>query len=63
MNDLFILDPENDTLFNINTQGKIPEPRRRTSVSIHGCSLVIFGGFDGTYYDDFLYINLLVNNL
>lgn len=39
----------------------MPQPRRRPSASLHGASLVIFGGFDGKHFlNDFSYINLHV---
>jgi len=35
-----------------------PSARRRHSGGFIGSSLVLFGGFDGVYFDDLFYINL-----
>ncbi|MCB0369688.1 MAG: hypothetical protein KDD45_09665 [Bdellovibrionales bacterium] len=39
-----------------------PTARRRHSGGFIGSSLVLFGGFDGSYFDDLFYINLYQNN-
>jgi len=36
----------------------VPNARRRHGGGMVGSSLVLFGGFDGNYYDDLFYINL-----
>lgn len=35
-----------------------PNARRRHGGGFIGSSLVLFGGFDGNYFDDLFYINL-----
>ena len=38
--------------------GSTPQPRRRHHGGLIGSSLVLFGGFDGNYFDDLFFINL-----
>jgi hypothetical protein len=38
-----------------------PKPRRRHSGGFIGSCLVLFGGFDGNYFNDHFYINLYKN--
>ena len=44
----------------VRTESTVNEPcaRRRHSGGFIGSSLVLFGGFDGVYFDDLFYINL-----
>ena len=35
-----------------------PQARRRHGGGFIGSSLVLFGGFDGSYFDDLFYVNL-----
>ena len=57
MNDLFRIDLDSYQITEIETDKK-PSPRRRHGGGFIGSSLVMFGGFDGNYFNDLFYINL-----
>jgi hypothetical protein len=42
----------------MKVQGDLPRPRRRHSGTFIGSNLVVFGGFNGQYFNDLNYINL-----
>ena len=57
MNDLTAISLADHTISKMQTSRE-PEARRRHSGGFIGSSLVLFGGFDGSYFDDLFYINL-----
>lgn len=57
LNDLVSIDLATMTSKSIETLNA-PNARRRHGGGMVGSSLVLFGGFDGSYYDDLFYINL-----
>lgn len=59
LNDLLVFDPGNDTLKAIKTDlSDVPKPRRRHCAGFFGSSMLIFGGFNGEYFNDLHYINV-----
>mgnify|MGYP000241733760 CR=1 FL=1 len=59
LNDILILDPQKDQITNAKIQGEIPKARRRHSACFLGSSMLIFGGFNGEYFNDLHYINIV----
>lgn len=57
LNELVAIDIKSGNVRDIKT-GKNPQARRRHAGGFIGSCLVVFGGFDGNYKDDFFYINL-----
>ena len=39
-------------------QGQVPKGRRRATASFIGSSMILFGGFNGDYFNDLYYINV-----
>ena len=64
ISDLFVFDPETLKWSEITFSGRIPVPRRRHSAVFISSSLVMFGGFDGNFYNDLhaLHLNDLRKN-
>jgi hypothetical protein len=58
LQDILVLDPEQETLRTMKVHGDVPKPRRRHSACFIGSSLLIFGGFNGQYFNDLNYINV-----
>jgi hypothetical protein len=42
----------------MKVQGELPKPRRRHSGTFVGSCLIVFGGFNGQYFNDLNYINV-----
>jgi hypothetical protein len=42
----------------MKTNADVPKARRRHSACFVGSSMLIFGGFNGEYFDDLNYINV-----
>ena len=42
--------------------GEYPRPRRRHCASFMGSCMIIFGGFNGEYFNDLFYINVFELN-
>ena len=57
LNDLLVLDIEKNTLKALKTSADLPRARRRHSACFVGSCMLIFGGFNGDYYNDLYYIN------
>ena len=58
LQDILIIDPEKNNLKHLRVHGSIPKARRRhTSTFVGGC-MVVFGGFNGEYFNDLNYINV-----
>ena len=57
MNDLVAINVENGEARKVPTYHE-PAARRRHGGGFIGSALVLFGGFDGNYFDDSFYINL-----
>lgn len=53
-----MLDPEKNQINTLKIQGEPPKARRRHSACFLGSSLLIFGGFNGEYFNDLHYINI-----
>ena len=60
LQDLFSLDPRTGEVKVIEAEAS-PKARRRHSGGFIGSCLVLFGGFDGNYFNDYFYINLHSN--
>lgn len=60
LDDLFSIDPNTGEVKMIKAEAS-PKARRRHSGGFIGSCLVLFGGFDGNYYNDHFYINLYSN--
>jgi len=58
ISDLFVFDPETLKWSEITFSGRIPIPRRRHSAVFISSSLVMFGGFDGNFYNDLYALHL-----
>jgi N-acetylneuraminic acid mutarotase len=57
--DIYVFDPQTKTLSKYETNAKDkPKPRRRHSSIIIGNSLLIYGGYDGKYLNNFDYLPL-----
>jgi hypothetical protein len=57
LNDILVLDPQKDQITTAKISGDIPRARRRHSACFLGSSMLIFGGFNGEYFNDLHYIN------
>lgn len=58
LNDIQVLDPSKDQVTTLNAGGEIPKARRRHSACFLGSSMLIFGGFNGEYFNDLHYIKI-----
>lgn len=58
LNDILVLDPQKDQITTVKIQGEIPKARRRHSACFLGTSMLIFGGFNGEYFNDLHYLNI-----
>jgi len=45
-------------LSKVKTFGKVPNPRRRHATVMLGDCLLVFGGYNDLYYNDFSFIKL-----
>lgn len=52
-----MVDPFKETLKSMKVVGDLPKPRRRHSSVFVGSCMVVFGGFNGEYFNDLYYIN------
>ncbi len=59
VNDIYCFDPENSEWQEIEVQGYKPQPRRRHSAVFISSALVVFGGFDGQFYNDLHIVDFL----
>jgi N-acetylneuraminic acid mutarotase len=59
LNDILVLDPSKDQITMLKLQGELPKARRRHSSCFLGSSMLIFGGFNGEYFNDLHYINIV----
>lgn len=58
LQDIIIIDPERDSLKTLRVSGNIPRARRRHACVFIGGCMVVFGGFNGEYFNDLTYINV-----
>ena len=61
LNDVLVIDVNNNTLKGLKMGGSpldYPKPRRRHCASFVGSCMVVFGGFNGEYFNDLHYINV-----
>lgn len=62
LNDVLVIDVENNSLKGLKIGGPQtdhPKPRRRHCAAFVGSCMIIFGGFNGEYFNDLHYINVL----
>jgi len=60
LNDILVIDPKKDVITMLKVAGEAPKPRRRHSACFLGNSMLVFGGFNGEYYNDLHYINIKI---
>lgn len=58
LNDLLVLDLEKNEIKALKIAQEPPKARRRHSACFIGSCMLIFGGFNGEYYNDLYYINV-----
>jgi hypothetical protein len=61
LNDVLVIDAKTNTMKGLRMGGGIvdqPKPRRRHCASFVGSCMIIFGGFNGEYFNDLHYINV-----
>lgn len=58
LNDVLVLDPAKEQVATLKVYGDPPKARRRHSACFLGSSMLIFGGFNGEYFNDLHYINI-----
>ena len=58
LNDLLVIDVEANTIKSVKGLKDSPKERRRHCAAFVGSSLVVFGGFNGEYYNDLHYITI-----
>ena len=56
--ELIEFDCEKNQLKILDIEGRIPQPRRRHASVLIGECLLIFGGYNGKYFNDFSYVKL-----
>ncbi len=59
LNDLIMIDISKNIMKSLKITQEIPKARRRHSAVFLGSCMIIFGGFNGDYFNDMHYINLL----
>jgi len=52
ISDLHVLDPTEKTWTELQLRQRVPKPRRRASAVFIASTLMLFGGFDGEFYND-----------
>lgn len=57
LQDIIVIDPSKSTLRTLKVMGELPRARRRHSSNFIGSCLIVFGGFNGEYFNDLHYIN------
>jgi N-acetylneuraminic acid mutarotase len=57
LNDILVLDPNREQVTTLKVHGDVPKARRRHSACFLGSCMLIFGGFNGEYFNDLHYIN------
>jgi len=58
LNDILVLDPNREQVTTLKVHGDVPKARRRHSACFLGSCMLIFGGFNGEYFNDLYYINI-----
>ena len=58
LNDILVVDPKKEQINALKISNEIPKARRRHSVCFLGSNMLIFGGFNGEYFNDLHYINV-----
>ena len=58
VSDLYSFDPETKKWTEIQISQRVPKPRRRHSAVFVASSLIMFGGFDGDFYNDLYALHL-----
>jgi N-acetylneuraminic acid mutarotase len=57
LNDLLVLNVEKNTMKVAKVVGEVPKARRRHSACFIGSCMIMFGGFNGEYFNDLHYVN------
>jgi N-acetylneuraminic acid mutarotase len=58
LNDLLVADFETNTIRQLKTSQDAPAARRRHCSGFIGSSMLVFGGFNGQYFQDLHYISV-----
>lgn len=58
LQDILVIDPVKHTIKTMKITGECPKARRRHSAVLLGSCMVVFGGFNGEYFNDLHYINV-----
>lgn len=61
LNDVLVIDVKTNSLKGLKMGGGSsdqPKPRRRHCAGFVGSCMIVFGGFNGEYFNDLLYINV-----
>ncbi len=58
LQDILVLDPVKEKIKTMKVNWEMPKPRRRHSSTFIGSNMVVFGGFNGQYFNDMYYINV-----
>jgi hypothetical protein len=58
LSDILIIDPSKDMVSILKITGESPKARRRHSACFLGNSMLIFGGFNGEYFNDLYYLTV-----
>ncbi|KAL4486377.1 hypothetical protein ABPG72_007163 [Tetrahymena utriculariae] len=58
LNETIIFDPSKQADCLVKIDQTSPNPRRRGAAVVVGSTIIVFGGFDGVYYNDIHYLNI-----
>ena len=61
LSDILVVDCHKNTISSLKVAGEPPKARRRHSACFLGSNMLIFGGFNGEYFNDLHYINIYTN--
>lgn len=57
LQDILVIDPGRESIKSLKVNGELPKARRRHSAVFVGSCMLVFGGFNGEYFNDMHYIN------
>lgn len=58
LNDTLVIDLQTNIIKQIKTNAEAPQARRRHCAGFIGSNMLVFGGFNGQYFQDLHYINM-----
>ena len=58
LNDILVIDIEKEVMKTLKTGFEAPKPRRRHCACFVGSCMLIFGGFNGEYFNDLYFLNV-----